>query len=114
MQVQERLGLSYHNTAGLHKTLDEIPLRAGEWMSKRIHFTDRPDEQPFILLHRDILDAIQALWGKPELADHIVYKPKQMFSDAEKENRLYTEMWTAEWWWLVQVSLLTSLLKYKC
>ncbi|KIY61165.1 hypothetical protein CYLTODRAFT_384796 [Cylindrobasidium torrendii FP15055 ss-10] len=100
--VKERLGLSYHNTTGLHQRLNGIPLRAGEWMSKQIYFTDKPDGEPFVLLHRDILDAIRALWGKPELADRIVFKPKQMFSDAEKENRIYTEMWTGEWWWIVQ------------
>ncbi|KIY60847.1 hypothetical protein CYLTODRAFT_324705, partial [Cylindrobasidium torrendii FP15055 ss-10] len=101
--VREKLGLSYKTTAGMHERLNEIPRRAGKWQSKHIYFPDKPN-QPFILLHRDILEAIQALWGDPALADHLVYKPKKMFADEQKDpkSRAYTEMWTAEWWWIIQ------------
>lgn len=88
----------------MHERLDEIPRRAGKWQSKHIYFPDKP-EQPFILIHRDILEAIQALWGDPSLANHLVFKPKRMFAEANKDSksRVYTEMWTAEWWWIIQV-----------
>lgn len=88
----------------MHEHLDSIPRRAGKWHSKHIYFPDQPD-QPFVLIHRDILEAIKALWGDPALAEYLEYKPKRMFTDENKETRMYTEMWTGEWWWLVQVRL---------
>ncbi|KIY60816.1 hypothetical protein CYLTODRAFT_363676, partial [Cylindrobasidium torrendii FP15055 ss-10] len=103
MEVREKLGLSYKTTNEMHETLKEVPGRAGEWQSKHIYFPDKPD-QPFILIHRDILDAIRALWGDPSLADHLVFKPKKIFADENRDpqSRAYTEMWTAEWWWIIQ------------
>lgn len=58
--------------------------------------------------HRDILQAIQSLWGDPELAEHLVYKPRRMFHQPTEEGkahgtRFYNEMWTGNWWWYVQV-----------
>ncbi|KIY64660.1 hypothetical protein CYLTODRAFT_327225, partial [Cylindrobasidium torrendii FP15055 ss-10] len=95
--VREKLGVSYANTAGLHRQLNSIPLRAGKWHVKHLTFPDREDE-PFTLRHRDILEAVRALWGDTRLADRIVYKPSRIFTDRDKTNRIVNEMWTAEWW----------------
>ncbi|KIY70442.1 hypothetical protein CYLTODRAFT_451745 [Cylindrobasidium torrendii FP15055 ss-10] len=85
--VKERLGLTYENTAGLHQTLDGIPRRAGEWLTKELSFPDRPDDT-FILRHRNILEAIQSLWGDPSLANKIVYRPSKIFTDRNKTHRI--------------------------
>lgn len=69
--MKEKLGLSYENTAGLHRQLDSVPLQAGEWKVKYLTFPDRKDE-PFILRHQDVLEAVKALWGDANLAKHIV------------------------------------------
>lgn len=100
--MREKLGLSYGNIAGLHKAVDAIRPRAGDWKVRRLRFKDRPDEE-FILRHRNILDVIQSLWGDPLLADHLVYRPKSIFQDAEKKKRSYSEMWTGKWWQFTQV-----------
>ncbi|KAE9389338.1 hypothetical protein BT96DRAFT_1070394 [Gymnopus androsaceus JB14] len=100
--VVEKLGLSYKNVAGLHKAVDSIRPRAGEWKVRRLRFKDRPDEA-FILRYRDILEAVKSLWGDPALAKHLVYRPKKVFQDAEKEKRCYSEMWTGKWWQYTQV-----------
>ncbi|KIY61549.1 hypothetical protein CYLTODRAFT_495200 [Cylindrobasidium torrendii FP15055 ss-10] len=83
--VQERLGLSYHNTAGLHDRLEAVPRRAGKWHVKHITFPDSPNE-PFTLRHRDVLESIQSLWGDPELAKHLVYRPQRV--DTPQGNTL--------------------------
>jgi hypothetical protein len=36
-------------------------------------------------------------------AEHVVYRPKKIFSDASKSKRIYNEMWTGDWWNTVQV-----------
>lgn len=103
IQVKEKLGLSYHNIRGLHQVVDSIPGRA-EWKTKILSFDDKPQYKHSIHF-RDPLEAIQALLGNPAHAKDIVYKPKKMFSDSSKKNRIYNEMWTGKWWHAVQVSL---------
>jgi len=101
-QVVEKLGLSYSNINGLHQRVDSIPNRVGDWHIRRLSFKDRPEEE-FILRHRNVIDAVKSLWGDPALAEHLVYRPKQVFDDAKKGKRIYSEMWTGKWWQFVQV-----------
>ncbi|KAH9914312.1 uncharacterized protein B0H18DRAFT_1125649 [Fomitopsis serialis] len=97
---QERLGLSYHNSRSLLQRVDSLPDRA-EWMERCLSFKDRPNEK-HLLQFRDIIQAIRTLLGNPEHADHIVYRPRRIFSDASRTHRLYNEMWTGRWWHAVQ------------
>ncbi|KAE9387634.1 hypothetical protein BT96DRAFT_960358 [Gymnopus androsaceus JB14] len=99
--VIEKLGLSYHNVRGLHKCVDSIRPKAGDWKVRCLRFKDCPDEE-FILRHRNILDVIKSLWGDPLLAQHLVYRPKSIFKDAEKKQRTYSEMWSSKWWQFMQ------------
>ncbi|KIY61461.1 hypothetical protein CYLTODRAFT_315315, partial [Cylindrobasidium torrendii FP15055 ss-10] len=103
-----RLGLSYHNTAGMHDRLEDIPRRAGKWHVKHITYPDRPNE-PFTICHQDIIESIQSLWGDPDLEQHIVYQPRRIFADAQKDRRIYNEMWSGKWWWQIQVRTSFSL-----
>jgi hypothetical protein len=36
--------------------------------------------------------------------DVMVFVPEKVFSNADGSNRVFDEMWTADWWWEVQVS----------
>lgn len=99
--MQEKLGLSYHNIRGMHKLVDSIPERA-EWHSRHLSFKDRPDDKHLIQF-RNPLDAIRSLWGDPAHAKNLVYAPRKIFSDANRRNRIYTEMWTGKWWHAIQV-----------
>jgi Plavaka transposase len=98
MQVVEKLGLSYSNTFGLHKFIDAIPNRVvGDWKTLQLVFNDSP-KQEHIIRMRDPLEAIHSLWGDPTLAKYLVYAPKRIFSDENRENRIYSEMWSGKWW----------------
>jgi hypothetical protein len=103
IQVAEKLGLSYTNIAGLHKNVDNLRARAGEWKVRKLHFKDHPDEE-FTFHHRNIIDAIKSLWGDPALASHLIYRPRKVFKDAFKSKRMYSEMWDGKWWNTIQVS----------
>lgn len=72
------------------------------WVTTQISFTDRPNEK-FFVQYRNVLDAVKALLGDPELAKHLVYKPSKVFTDPSRESRIYSEMWTGKWWSEVQV-----------
>lgn len=81
-----------------------LPARAGDWEIQDVHFDDRPDET-FTLRHRNILSAIRGLWGDPSLANQLVYRPRRVFTNASRLKRVYSEMWTGEWWWEIQVNV---------
>ncbi|KAG1756586.1 uncharacterized protein EDB91DRAFT_1233380 [Suillus paluster] len=55
-------------------------------------------EDKHIVHHRDPLEAIKTLLGNPAHAEHVVYGPKKIFSDASQSERIYNEMWTGDWW----------------
>ena len=65
-------------------------------------FNDAPDEN-FVIHHRDVMEAVQSLFGDPSLSQHLVTAPCKVFSDQERENRIYSEMWTSQWWHAIQV-----------
>jgi hypothetical protein len=101
--VKEKLGLSYHNSRALHHILDNIPERAGKWQTRYLTFKDNP-AQTFVIRHRDIIQSIASLWGDPAFAKHLVYAPSKIFTNSNKANRIYSEMWTGKWWHGIQVS----------
>ncbi len=59
--------------------------------------------QTYQLHSRDVLDCIRAIFGDPEVARDLVYAPKYCYMDHERTQRVYSEMYTGDWWWSVQV-----------
>jgi hypothetical protein len=56
-----------------------------------------------IIRHHNVIHAIESLWGDPAHAKHIVYAPQRVFSDANRDNQIFPEMWMGHWWTAVQV-----------
>lgn len=54
--------------------------------------------------YRDIIMCIRALFGNPEFAPYLVFKPQKHFSDDKHTNQLYHGMHTGEWWWETPVN----------
>ncbi|KAL1712022.1 hypothetical protein EV715DRAFT_268174 [Schizophyllum commune] len=102
--VKERLGLSFHNTYGLYKTLNKIKPPAGDWSASELRFPDAPEEV-HVVYKRNPIDAIRSLWEDPSLSEHLVYRPKRIFTNRSREDRIYSEMWTGRWWPAIQSQL---------
>ncbi|KAG1744088.1 uncharacterized protein EDB91DRAFT_1050852 [Suillus paluster] len=100
--VKDHLGLAYHNTRGLHQTIDSVPPRA-KWQSTFLAFADKPDHK-HELHYRNPVDAIRTLLGNPAHAKDIIYKPATVFTNDTHSSRIYNEMWTGCWWHAIQVS----------
>jgi hypothetical protein len=83
--------------------LAKLPERA-KWKECNITLKEDPAEE-HLLQYRNPLDAIQSLWGNPAHTDQLVFQPQKMWSDSSRASRLYNEMWTANWWWKIQVFL---------
>ncbi|EGO04541.1 hypothetical protein SERLA73DRAFT_157688 [Serpula lacrymans var. lacrymans S7.3] len=103
-ELSQRLGLSYQNSRSLLKIIDsKIPERA-KWHSKYLHFDDCPEEK-HLIQYRDPLQAIASLLGNPAHATDIVYKPSRIFTNSNRDDCIFDEMWTWRWWHSVQALL---------
>ena len=56
--------------------------------------------------HRDPVECVRELIGKPAFDGCLVYAPERHFADVAGESEVINEMWTARWWWTIQVSIL--------
>ena len=54
---------------------------------------------------RDPVECVRELLGNPALKDFMKYAPERVYEDVEGKNRIFDEMWTADWWWDTQVSI---------
>lgn len=55
------------------------------------------------LWRRDPVDCTAELIGNPTFDGNIAYAPERVYTDETATIRRYDEMWTAEWWWIMQV-----------
>lgn len=61
-------------------------------------------EEELEMWRRDPVDLVRELIGNPAFKDSMAYAPEKVFATMEGEERVLDEMWTADWWWKVQVS----------
>jgi hypothetical protein len=47
---------------------------------------------------------VKELIGNPAFKDFMSFVPERVYTDKEGKDRIYDEMWTADWWWEMQVS----------
>ncbi|KAJ3486481.1 hypothetical protein NLJ89_g11806 [Agrocybe chaxingu] len=86
-----------------HKSFDRLLSIPG--VVEKLGLSFKNIHSPFTIRYRNPLEAIKSLWGDPGLASHLVYRPRKIFSHSSQENRIYTEMWTGQWWHAVQSQL---------
>lgn len=99
--LTEKLGLSFKNPRELNRIIDtQIPAVRPPFIRTQVEV----DTQLYDFFFRDIIKCIRALFGDPEFAPFLVFKPEKHFSDDKHTNRLYHDMHTGDWWWWTQVS----------
>lgn len=88
---------------GLHSILDGLPARA-QWQCDALELNGFEHVPPSILWHRSVKECVQALMGAPHLASHLRYVPERLYGDSNRneDSRIFTEMWTGDWWWGTQ------------
>ncbi len=65
----------------------------------------KPLTEELELWWRDPVEVIKDLMGNPAFREVMKYAPEKHFEDATGQSEVINEMWTAEWWWKLQVSL---------
>ena len=101
-QLQETLGLSFHNMDSLKKKIEQLP-KLGEWQEQTLVLVEDPSVEHKIH-YCNPLELIQGLWSNPTYVDNMVFAPRKAWSCHKRNSRLYNEMWTGDWWWNTQVS----------
>ncbi|KAF8881923.1 hypothetical protein BD779DRAFT_1675255 [Infundibulicybe gibba] len=93
--LQDALGLSYKNSRELNKIIDtELPVKiVGD---------------VFDVYYRNPLECVRALFGDPEFAGDLLFKPERHYTSSDKADQLYHEMNTGKWWWDTQKQLDTK------
>ncbi|KAJ7646426.1 hypothetical protein DFH06DRAFT_926842, partial [Mycena polygramma] len=56
------------------------------------------------LWFRDPVECVRELIGNPAFSHAMRYAPEQLYEDSEGTNEIVNEIWTASWWWEIQVS----------
>ncbi|KAG8726659.1 hypothetical protein FRC11_014747, partial [Ceratobasidium sp. 423] len=64
-----------------------------------------PERRTSFLFARPLLDIIRDLIGNPRFKDHMRYSPERHYTTKAQRHRVYGEMWSAEWWWRMQLIL---------
>ncbi|KAF8197081.1 hypothetical protein BJ912DRAFT_923181 [Pholiota molesta] len=80
------------NHVELNKIIDSLP-------SKRPAFTRAEllvGGQPNYFYSRDVIECIKALYGDPQHAQYLVFKPERHYADPDKTQRLYHDMHTGD------------------
>ena len=98
-KVTNKLGLSFSSTKELNDIVDKA----------------LPGQPPFetcevviegetLELHSwNILECICSIYGDPEFTQDLAIAPECHYADQERTNRVFSEMYTRDWWWAVQV-----------
>jgi Plavaka transposase len=97
-------GCGFKSVADFRKRMSQLPAKGGEW---RESFVLRGPTAPtwvpeFVSYwHRDSLEVLKDLVGDVRLAKDMKWAPEKLLN--AKGERLYSELWTADWWWRMQV-----------
>lgn len=52
------------------------------------------------------MECIRELIGNPAFRNKMQYAPEKVYEDLDGKVRILDEMWTGDWWWNLQVSIL--------
>lgn len=96
--------VAFQSTKHHFRTLDAAAALRSGW--KRGSFSPgslQGLEYPIPYWHRDTLAVMHDILTDSDLAEDMVWAPKKVYDG--DGNRVYTELWTGDWWWSIQSML---------
>ncbi|KAI9057363.1 hypothetical protein FKP32DRAFT_1584219 [Trametes sanguinea] len=108
----DRTQPSYESNHKFFQKIDALPCKSASWkvevmeaVGDKMGEDGKPKTERVELWSRNIIDCVKELLGNSSFADSLVYAPQRQYVDEEGRNRLYDNMWTADWWWDVQTKM---------
>lgn len=76
-----------------------------DWSEAVVTVMTPEGSKSFTIHKRNPVDIVRHLLGLVRLRDHLRYGPEQHTTVTidGRRIRVYSEMWTGEWWWRMQV-----------
>ncbi|KAJ3007471.1 hypothetical protein NUW54_g3539 [Trametes sanguinea] len=99
--LSEKLGLSYRSSQELNALVDQLPSSRPRFVRQEVEIGG----ETFEMFLRDILECIRALFGDPDFAGILVFRPERHYADEDHQVRVYFDVHTGEWWWATQEEL---------
>ena len=98
---------SWRSADELFTKMDSIPYGpTSEWFTRSIEVKTEPELLSCSSLkvrYRDIIDTIRFLLSHPPFRHSLAYAPVRLYNN--KNERVYNEMHTGDWWWKTQEQL---------
>ncbi|KAJ7082673.1 hypothetical protein B0H15DRAFT_785594 [Mycena belliarum] len=113
-QIRDRANPSFENKNIFFDKVDGLP-GGVKWHCKQLNTKgDLPDldkdptgvtmrREHNELWWRDPVECVRELLGNPTFRDAMRYAPEKLYSDQSESVEILNEMWTANWWWEIQV-----------
>ncbi|KAK6983973.1 hypothetical protein R3P38DRAFT_3456241 [Favolaschia claudopus] len=98
--ITQKSKLSFHNNRAFLQKLDALPT-GPDWTCEMITNGELMKEE-LELWRRDPVECIRELMGNPAFKKHMAYAPERVYANKRGTNRVWDEMWTANWWWKLQ------------
>ncbi|KAI9068635.1 hypothetical protein FKP32DRAFT_1561245 [Trametes sanguinea] len=99
--LPEKLGLSFRSSQELNSLVDQLPSSRPRFVRQEVEIGG----EIFEMFLRDILECIRALFGDPDFAGLLVFRPERHYADEDHQIRVYFDVHTGEWWWATQEEL---------
>ena len=99
LQVVNKLTLSFSSTKELNAIIDKALPGRPPFETRDLVIGGERLELHF----RNILACIRCIYGDPEFAQELAVAPERHYADQEQTDRVFSEMYTGDWWWAVQV-----------
>lgn len=100
--------LSFHSADEWYAKLNSIPygLSLENWKIATVSVPSSITgtvSQPHAVQYQKVENVIRFLLGHTPFKDNLTYSPIRLWNDGD--SRIYTEMWTGDWWWEMQEKL---------
>ncbi|KAF8599146.1 hypothetical protein BDV93DRAFT_498078 [Ceratobasidium sp. AG-I] len=81
--------------------VDQLP-HGPDWEIHDLVVDDGSGPRTHYLCKRNPVDVVRELFSNPRFKDHFRYAPERHWTSEARDDRIYDEMWTGEWWWRTQ------------
>jgi len=104
-QVSQR-PLSFKSGSALVDRIEQLSDPGFRWTAMNVVPDTGTPLDEVTLYYRNPLNAIRALLNRPDLKKDIEFTPRRVWENADRKERLYSEIFTGEWAWRTQVCML--------
>ena len=95
----ENLGISYPTTKELNCIIDEEMPGRPKFKCEEVHIGG----ESYDFYFREIVPCLHVLFGDPRFSKDLAFAPECHYQDVGHTVRVFSKMYTGEWWWSVQV-----------